>query len=426
MVNNLTISLIPEYRENFPIVKEYLQNKGFGIVEIDIKEIEKTIDTDLSILFIDILTDEKIIFIESNLKNKPIIISYNNCPDTISIESFSKEFTFHYKQELNVLPALIENAVLKNQIRKSEVNEIDIEPKFLGLLNKILANNINKVQLDKFTENVVENISKYSGANEFHLFLLPKFKNLNIGLKSDIINKYNIRGLLEYYPKIEYDSLLKSLEKNQDLIIFKKNSNGDTNIVNEKTRQYHCLIAFPVFINNTLYGCIILNYQKPNDKISKRQKEIRYLVKIFSLQIQYKIVYNQYEKSISQFRRLIHDAVNGIYQSTEEGKIIYANPAFIKIVGFDSLDELKKINLFTELYSSKSDREEFIKKITEEKTVQNYESLLRKKSGETINIIENSRMVKNPDGSIFFQPLYSKVSHRCSRLLQKSETMHFQ
>ena len=135
MVNNLTISLIPEYRENFSIVKEYLQNKGFGIVEIDIKEIEKTIDTDLSILFIDILTDEKIIFVESNLKNNPIIISYNNCPDTISIESFSKEFTFHYKQELNVLPALIENAVLKNQIRKNEVNEIDIEPKFLVLLN---------------------------------------------------------------------------------------------------------------------------------------------------------------------------------------------------------------------------------------------------------------------------------------------------
>jgi len=47
MVNNLTISLIPEYREHFPIVKEYLQNKGFGLVEIDIKEIEKSIDTDL-------------------------------------------------------------------------------------------------------------------------------------------------------------------------------------------------------------------------------------------------------------------------------------------------------------------------------------------------------------------------------------------
>ena len=113
MVNNLTISLIPEYREHFPIVKEYLQKMGFGIVEIDIKEIEKSVDTDLSILFIDKITEEKIIFVESNLKNNPIIISYNHCPDKISIASFSKDLTFHKKKELNSLPALIENALLK-------------------------------------------------------------------------------------------------------------------------------------------------------------------------------------------------------------------------------------------------------------------------------------------------------------------------
>ena len=109
---------------------------------------------------------------------------------------------------------------------------------------------------------------------------------------------------------------------------------------------------------------------------------------------------------------MINDAVNGIYQSTKEGKIIYANPAFLKIVGYESLDELKKINLFTELYSSKSDREEFIKKIIEEKIVQNYESVLKKKNGEIINIIENSRIVKNPDGSILFEGIVQDITHQ--------------
>ena len=109
---------------------------------------------------------------------------------------------------------------------------------------------------------------------------------------------------------------------------------------------------------------------------------------------------------------MINDAVNGIYQSTEEGKIIYANPAFLKIVGYDSLDELKKINLFTELYSSKSDREEFIKKIIEEKIVQNFESILKKKSGEIINILENSRIVKNPDGSVLFEGIVQDITHQ--------------
>jgi len=404
MVNNLTISLISEYQEHFPAVKKYLENQGFGIIETTVKEIEKTVDTDLSILFIDKISDDIIVFVESNLKNKPIIINYNYCPKEISIESFSKDLTFHYKQELNILPALIENAILKKKLEISQSNNYENNSTFIELIDRVLSTNIDDVHLDELVENSLTDISKYAGANDFQFFVLSKFKNFYVGSKPDFATKYDIKKLEEYYPEIKYDTFVKALAKNQELILFNKSEND--------LMTYHCLIVVPFFIKNTLYGCIIFNYHEANDNISNRQKEVQYLSKIFFLLIQNKIIYNQYENSISQFSRLINDAVNGIYQSTEEGRIIYANPAFLKIVGFDSLDELKKINLFTDLYSSKSGRENFIKKIKKEKTVHNYESELKKKSGEIINILENSRIIKRQDGSIFFEGIVQDITHQ--------------
>ena len=39
MADKITISLIPDYNEYFPEVKDYLENQGFGIREIDNKDI---------------------------------------------------------------------------------------------------------------------------------------------------------------------------------------------------------------------------------------------------------------------------------------------------------------------------------------------------------------------------------------------------
>jgi PAS domain S-box-containing protein len=413
MADKITISLIPDYREHFPVVKEYLENQDFEIRVIDKNEIAKTESSDLSIFFINEINFDIIVFIENTFKNQPVILNYNHCPDEISIELFSKNLTFHKKQELITLPILIENALLKNQLLNIAVNNYEAKSPLSILLEKILKVNINKIQFDKYIEKVLSDVSKYAGADEFNFFVLPKFKNFNIGLNLNIIEKYDINKLNDLYPEIEYDSLINVLEKNQELIMFKKNGNVKTDVINDKTkRHYYSLIVAPIFINNVLYGCVLFNFHRAIENINTLRQDIHYISKFFSFQLQYKIVYSQYENSINQFSRLINNAVNGIYQSTAEGKIVYANPAFLKIIGYDSLDEIKKVDLFTELYTSKSDREKFIKKIKNEKAVQNYESVLKKKNGEIINILENSRTVDNQDGTILFEGIIQDITHQ--------------
>jgi PAS domain S-box-containing protein len=413
MTDKLTISLIAKYDEHFPVVKEYLEKQGHNIRVIKENKLSDNEIPDLSIVFINDITFDIIVFVENNFKNQAVILNYNYCPDEISIELFSKYITFHNKHDLNTLPILIENAIIKNQLLQENVEKSELESPLLFLIEKILSVNVNIMPVEEYINNVLTMVSEFAGADEIQFFLLPKFKNFNVILYKNIVEKHNINKISEFYPDIECDSLIENLKKNQELIISKKNGNVKTDITVEKAeKHYYSLIVLPIFINNTLYGCLLLNFQKAIKNINKLRQKLLYISKFISLQFQYKIVYNQYENSINQFRRLINDAINGIYQSTVDGKIIYANPAFLKIVGYDSLEKLKEINLFTDLYASISDREKFIKKIKKEKAVHNYESVLKKKNREIINVLENSRIIENQDGTVLFEGIIQDITNQ--------------
>lgn len=292
-------------------------------------------------------------------------------------------------------------------------NQIKNVSSLLNLQEEILHLQISKIPIEEYFDSVLTKIKKFAKADEYQYFILPKFKNFNTILYKNFVEKYEIQKLSKDYPEINSKSLLKTLEKNQELIIFKKNGNVKTDITDEKNgKHYYSLIIVPFFINNSLSGFVIFNFHKAVENINVIRQQIFHISKFFSFQLQYKVIYTQYENSIHQFSRLINNAINGIYQSTEDGKIIYANPAFLNIVGFSSLEELKNIDLFTELYTSESDRQKFIKKIKKERAVHNYESILKKKNGEIINILENSRIVENQDGTVLFEGIIQDITHQ--------------
>ena len=60
-------------------------------------------------------------------------------------------------------------------------------------------------------------------------------------------------------------------------------------------------------------------------------------------------------RSEEEYRSLVQGAVFGIYRSTEDGRILDANPALAQMLGYDSVEELLKRNML-DLYRSPEDR----------------------------------------------------------------------
>jgi len=110
------------------------------------------------------------------------------------------------------------------------------------------------------------------------------------------------------------------------------------------------------------------------------------------------------EESEAKYRELFDSMPVGFYTSTPEGYFLDANPSFIRMLGYESLEELRSLFIPTDVYVSEGERE-----IIENKnrgdgfidTVEKYR--LKRKDGQIISVEDFSRYIKDCDGEVLFK-----------------------
>ncbi|MGF1462929.1 MAG: response regulator [Maricaulaceae bacterium] len=102
-----------------------------------------------------------------------------------------------------------------------------------------------------------------------------------------------------------------------------------------------------------------------------------------------------------QFQDLINHASFGMYRSSLEGRPIWANPAFARLMGFESPEAWLKaaVDIGREWYVDPGRRAEFFEAIAETGQVTNFVSEVRRpKTGERIWVSESARRVDPQTG----------------------------
>ncbi len=100
-----------------------------------------------------------------------------------------------------------------------------------------------------------------------------------------------------------------------------------------------------------------------------------------------------------QYHRLIETMADGVYKSSHEGKFIEVNPAMVKILGYDSKEELLEIDIKTQLYFDADDRDSLS---TEEELSGRSAFRLRKKDGSEVWVEDQGRLILDGDKNILF------------------------
>ncbi len=108
------------------------------------------------------------------------------------------------------------------------------------------------------------------------------------------------------------------------------------------------------------------------------------------------------QRAEEKYRNIFENAVEGIYQTTPDGKYISANPALARMLGFDSTAELMSeiTDIRMQEYVNPGVRDEFIKAMKEHGSVQKFEFEAYRKDGKKIWVSENARAVLTEQGSI--------------------------
>jgi len=111
---------------------------------------------------------------------------------------------------------------------------------------------------------------------------------------------------------------------------------------------------------------------------------------------------DELRKSEEKYRQIFENAVEGIFQTTPQGRIVSANPAIARILGYDSPQELMETvkNIKKQLYVSKEVRDDFIRIIKTQKEVSGFEIQFYRKDGSQIWASVHTRSVLDQEGTL--------------------------
>ncbi|MGE0517382.1 MAG: response regulator [Candidatus Binatia bacterium] len=106
----------------------------------------------------------------------------------------------------------------------------------------------------------------------------------------------------------------------------------------------------------------------------------------------------------ARYRSFFENALDGIFQSTPDGRYLAANPALARIYGYDSPDELIALSrdIGRDLYVDPERREEFVRLLREHGVASGFESQRHRKDGQPIWVNVDARAVRDVRGEIAY------------------------
>jgi len=129
-------------------------------------------------------------------------------------------------------------------------------------------------------------------------------------------------------------------------------------------------------------------------------------------------------RSEAQFKDFFENTAVGFYRTRPDGRILVANPALVRMLGYSSFEELAQRNLEKEGYEPQYSRSEFKERIEKEGRVVGLESAWAKRDGTALFIIENSRAVRDEDGNtLYYEGTAEDITERrkIGETLRRSE-----
>src|SRR5690349_12933317 len=122
--------------------------------------------------------------------------------------------------------------------------------------------------------------------------------------------------------------------------------------------------------------------------------------------LRYSIERHRMDRALLEAEEKYHSVfdhlVEGIFQTTPEGRYLIANSALARIYGYNNPRELMQdlTDISRRLYVRQDRREEFVRMIQEHDVLTGFESEVFRKDGSIIWISENCRAIRDPKGRL--------------------------
>ncbi|MUG99344.1 PAS domain S-box protein [Scytonema sp. UIC 10036] len=125
--------------------------------------------------------------------------------------------------------------------------------------------------------------------------------------------------------------------------------------------------------------------------------------------------YQKLRTTEAKYRSIFENAVEGIFQSTPDGRYITANPALAKIYGYLLPEEVTEnfTDIEHQLYVDPNRRAEFMRQVEENGNISEFESQIYRSDGSIVWISEKAYAVRDESGNIlYYEGLIEDITKR--------------
>jgi len=146
-----------------------------------------------------------------------------------------------------------------------------------------------------------------------------------------------------------------------------------------------------------------------------KNKRVKGIIKFLTDITQQKRVEDDLRRAREKYQSIFENALEGIYQTTPDGKYISANPALARMLGFESAEELifGRNDLRNQEYVDPAKHAEFVQLMEEHGLVQDFQYQAYRKDGKTIWVSENAQVVRDIWGEIvYFEGTVEDITQR--------------
>jgi diguanylate cyclase (GGDEF)-like protein/PAS domain S-box-containing protein len=99
--------------------------------------------------------------------------------------------------------------------------------------------------------------------------------------------------------------------------------------------------------------------------------------------------------SEARYRTMFESTAAGVYQATCDDRLISANPAIVTMLGYESEEELLRLDFGLDIYASAEDHIQWRRELDAAGEIRSRETVLRNKKGERVVVLHSGRLVRD-------------------------------
>ncbi len=207
----------------------------------------------------------------------------------------------------------------------------------------------------------------------------------------------------------EMEVRLEAEKKEKENAVLRKQSKlNQLKLEEEKTTRLILIIFISFFVFASIIVFLFIQYKNKlirksyaiqaakNQEISEKTKKLEELN-------------NELFTSREQYMSIVENATIGMYQTTPDGKILFANKMLLQMLGY-TMEDLKKINLNE---SKKEDRKHFMQLIEEQGIITGREDVWERADGSEIYVNESAWIIRDKNNkTLYYEGIIEDITKR--------------